>query len=158
MPLMVERIENGTVIDRIDAYRGILVLEKLRLVPTDGSPELDAPGAASSAAKPRMALLIHVPSRHMGHKDILKIEGRELDAADVNRIALLAPRARLNLIRAGKVASKQDVKLPSELRGLAACPNPQCVSQALSGYFHVERERLRCHYCERLFRSDELVL
>ena len=152
MPLMVEKIENGTVIDRIDAYKGILVLEKLRLLP--------APGQSGEGPRPRMALLINVPSRHMGHKDILKIEGRELKAAEVNKIALMAPRARLNVIQAGRVASKTDVKLPSELLGVAGCPNPQCVSQPqnLPGHFHAEKERLRCHYCERLFRPDELVL
>ncbi len=147
---MVEKIENGTVIDRIDAYKGILVLEKLRLLPSLGA----------EGARPRMALLINVPSRHMGHKDILKIEGRELAASEVNKIALMSPRARLNVIQAGRVARKTDVKLPAELDGVAGCPNPQCVSQSekLAGHFHVERERLRCKYCERLFRPDELVL
>jgi aspartate carbamoyltransferase regulatory subunit len=150
MPLMVEKIENGTVIDRIDAYEGIKVLEKLRLIPREGA----------EGVRPRMALLINVPSRHMGHKDILKIEGRELGIAEVNKIALMCPHARLNVIQAGRVARKTDVKLPAELLGVAGCPNPQCVTgaQNLAGHFYVEKERLRCKYCERLFRPDELVL
>ena len=97
MPLLIERIQEGTVIDRIQAFRGIRVLEILKLIP---------PNSKQGEMKARIALVINVPSHHMGRKDILKIEGRELQPAEVNKIALIAPQARLNLIRDGKVAKK----------------------------------------------------
>ncbi len=172
MPLMVERIEQGTVIDRIEAFAGIHVLEILKLVPPAsamGGMPLASPAsgdkasrASSSASKPalpsRIALVINVPSRHMGRKDILKIEGRELKAIEVNKIALIAPRARLNVIREGKVTQKVDVKLPAKLEDIAACPNPSCISRLERGssVFLTEKGRLRCLYCERLFSTYEL--
>ncbi|MCL6088851.1 MAG: aspartate carbamoyltransferase regulatory subunit [Candidatus Marsarchaeota archaeon] len=172
MPLLVERIEQGTVIDRIEAFAGIHVLEILKLVPSnqaarqsEAAASHEKSGRSSAApAKPdlthRVALVINVPSRHMGRKDILKIEGREIKAVEANKIALIAPRARLNVIRAGKVAQKVDVKLPAKLEDIAACPNPSCISrlEREASVFSTEKGRLRCSYCERLFSTYELVV
>ncbi len=171
MPLLVERIEQGTVIDRIEAFAGIHVLEILKLVPSNqAARQSEASGnekssrSPASPAKPdlahRVALVINVPSRHMGRKDILKIEGREIKPVEANKIALIAPRARLNVIRAGKVVQKVDVKLPSKLEDIAACPNPSCISrlEREASVFSAEKGRLRCAYCERLFSTYELVV
>jgi len=151
MPIQVERIQSGTVVDRIEAFAGTHVLEILKLAPTNGT----APDKMH-----RIALVINVPSRHMGRKDILKIEGRELKPAEANKIALIAPRARLNVIREGKVTQKTDVKLPAKLEDIAACPNPQCISrhEREGSIFFNEKGRLRCFYCERLFSTHELVV
>lgn len=160
MPLLVERIEHGTVIDRIEAFAGIRVLEILKLVPSNAQgKEAQAAGSKQEISN-RIALVINVPSKHMGRKDILKIEGREIKANEVNKIALVAPRARLNLIRAGKVVQKTDVKLPPRLEDIAACPNPACISRAEknASIFATENGRLRCIYCERLFSTYELIV
>ena len=151
MPLLIERIQEGTVIDRIQAFRGIRVLEILHLIPS---------GKANDDMKSRIALVINVPSKHMGRKDILKIEGRELQPSEVNKIALIAPEARLNVIRGGKVGVKQDVKLPLKLEGIAVCPNPQCISRVEmeNSIFNTESRGLRCQYCERLFAPTELLV
>jgi len=151
MPILVERIEQGTVVDRIEAFAGARVLEILKLAPTSG---------AAPDKMHRIALVINVPSRHMGRKDILKIEGRELKPSEANKIALIAPRARLNVIRGGKVVQKTDVKLPTKLDDIAACPNPQCISinERGNSLFLNEKGRLRCTYCERLFSTYELVV
>ena len=151
MPLLIERIQEGTVIDRIQAFRGIRVLEILKLIPSSSK---------QGEMKARIALVINVPSHHMSRKDILKIEGRELQPAEVNKIALIAPQARLNVIRDGKVAKKQDVKLPAKLEDIAICPNPQCISRSEreSSVFNNESGGLRCQYCERLFASSELLV
>lgn len=152
MPLLVERIENGTVIDRIDPFFGIRVLEILQLAPKD-------PRAADASALPRLALVINVPSRHMGRKDILKIENRVIKPSEADKIALIAPRARLNTVKGGQVVSKVDLKLPARISSIARCPNPRCAS-ALGGLgeFLNEDGRLRCHFCERLFKSGELIV
>ncbi len=153
MQLLIEKLENGTVIDRIGAFRGIEVLRILRLVPAEGE-------RAKTEANGRIALVINVPSKHIGRKDILKIEGRRLEAADVNRIALLCPQARLNIIQNGKVVEKKEVALPDELVGVARCPNPRCISNEsrMDGHFKVEPKGIRCRYCERRFYANELVL
>ncbi|VVB57120.1 Aspartate carbamoyltransferase regulatory chain [uncultured archaeon] len=170
MPLMVERIEQGTVIDRVEAFAGIHVLEILKLVPPASLPAHEesksdkAAKARSSTLKidreHRIALVINVPSRHMGRKDILKIEGREIKPVEANKIALISPRARLNVIRGGKVVQKSDVKLPAKLEDIAACPNPSCISrlEREASIFTTEKGRLRCLYCERLFSTYELVV
>jgi aspartate carbamoyltransferase regulatory subunit len=170
MPLLVERIEQGTVIDRIEAFAGIHVLEILKLVPPARAAGTEPAGheksgrSSAAPAKPdlthRVALVINVPSRHMGRKDILKIEGREIKPVEANKIALIAPRARLNVIRAGKVVQKVDVKLPAKLEDIAACPNPSCISrlEREASVFSTEKGRLRCAYCERLFSTYELVV
>lgn len=163
MPLQVEKIQDGTVIDHIDAFRGLKVLEILGLVPDAKSlapAHSTAAKAVASTSNSRIALLINVPSRKMGRKDILKVEGRHLSASEVNKIALIAPHACLNDIKEGKVGHKQVVQLPHELEGIATCPNVQCVSvsEKLGGRFTTEPKGLRCRYCERLFRSNELVL
>ena len=155
MQLLVENLENGTVIDRIGAFRGIEVLRILQLVPPEGKMDPETSGADT-----RIALVINVPSKRIGRKDILKIEGRRLGTQEVNRIALICPQARLNIIENGKVVEKKDVKLPRELVGVARCPNPRCISNEsrVDGHFAVEPEGIRCRYCERRFHANELVL
>ncbi|MEM4390219.1 MAG: aspartate carbamoyltransferase regulatory subunit [Candidatus Micrarchaeia archaeon] len=145
MPLVVEKIENGTVIDHITAGKGLRVLDILGIRP---------------GYEGRVALVMNVPSKKMGRKDIVKIEGKFLDEREVNKIALIAPQATLNIIRAGEVSEKMAVKLPSSISGVFRCPNPRCITnfERMSSRFIIERgPRMRCAYCERVFSPDEVV-
>ncbi len=144
--ILVEKIENGTVIDHIEAGRGLRVLQIL--------------GIAEGAPSGRVALMVNVPSKKMGRKDILKIEGFFADSKSANKIALACPRARLNIIKKGKVVQKIDVRLPEGMEGIARCPNPQCITNSepsTTTYFAREGGMLRCGFCERLFDAPELV-
>lgn len=143
MPLLVEKITNGTVIDRIEPGRGIRVMQALGLDAHSG----------------RIALVVNVPSHHMGHKDILKVEGVFLDPKALNKLALISPRVRINLIIDSKVSKKQDVSLPDVVVGVAKCPNPKCITNSVKVETSFKRAgaQLRCFFCERLFDASELI-
>jgi len=142
--LIVEKIEDGTVIDHIPAGMGLKVLGILKI------------GAGS-----RTALLMNVPSKHIGAKDIVKISGKQLDEREVNRIALVAPNATLNIIKDGSVVEKSEVRLPKELRAVAKCPNPKCITNAEkieTKFSQDEKNKFRCSYCEMQFEIGELAV
>jgi len=58
----------------------------------------------------------------------VKVENRELDTSEVDKIALIAPKATINIIRNYEVAEKHRVEIPSEIIGIVSCSNPTCVS------------------------------
>jgi aspartate carbamoyltransferase regulatory subunit len=145
--LKVRKIEQGTVIDHIKAGCAFSVLRILQLIDYKGT----------------LSVLSNVPSRKLGQKDIIKIEGRELNPEEVDKIALIAPKATINIIRNFKVVRKEKVKLPSVIRGIVKCVNPTCISnqkEPIEPMFVVEREeplRLRCHYCRRTLEREDVL-
>ncbi|MCW4019761.1 MAG: aspartate carbamoyltransferase regulatory subunit, partial [Candidatus Bathyarchaeota archaeon] len=103
------------------------------------------------------------PSKRHGTKDVVKVEGRELNPKEVDKIALLAPHATINIIRDYKVAEKKRVKLPKVIRGIVKCANPACISNSsepVQPTFYVEKEdplRLRCHYCSYIMEKQDVL-
>jgi aspartate carbamoyltransferase regulatory subunit len=144
--MMVKHIENGTVIDHIDAG---LALEVLRII---GGPN-------DSAA----VIAMNMPSTKYGRKDILKLENLYVQEKKLDLISLIAPRATINIIKNGKVAEKRQVKLPAEVSGVLKCLNPNCVTnkerEPLTTRFTVEKEPLRliCAYCNKEFDGTSLL-
>ena len=106
--LKIPRIKDGTVIDHITSGNAIKVLHILGIPKT------------SSAV---VSVAMNVKSK-MGRKDIVKVEGRELNPSEVDKIALIAPRATINIVRDYEVAKKHRVKLGTEVVGLVKCSNP----------------------------------
>jgi len=143
--LKIQPIENGTVIDHIAAGNAIKVLHIL-----------DIPKGHSSI----VSVAINVKG-HLGKKDIVKIENRELDPREVNKIALISPKATINIIRGFEVADKFKVKLPKEIIGIVRCSNPTCISNAnepVKSRFKVisqDPSKIQCYYCER--EPDDIV-
>ena len=146
MPLAVQKIKDGTVVDHIAAGAGSRVMQLL---------------SAHYPISKMAALIMNAPSRKYGRKDIVKIEGVFLDEKAVNRIALLAPNATLNIIRGGKLVDKHHVKAPPAITGIIRCPNPKCITnfeRSETSFVQSKGgETLRCRHCERLFRPDELA-
>ena len=66
-------------------------------------------------SKETAVIIINMISDALDHKDILKIENRELTSNEVNKISLLAPDATLNIIRNWKVSQKSDITVPDIL-------------------------------------------
>jgi aspartate carbamoyltransferase regulatory subunit len=141
--LSVEKIENGTVIDHIKAGKGLRVLQILNI-------QVDYPG--------RVALVMNVPSGKIGKKDIVKIADKHIDEKSADKIALIAPEASLNIIKNFEVMEKRQVKLREKLVGVAACPNPNCITnhERMESAFKLDGKGIRCLYCERLFKPEEL--
>lgn len=137
--LRVTPIRNGTVIDHIEPGMALKVLRILGL-PREGATSI-------------VSVVMNVPSEH-GRKDIVKIEDRELEKGEVDRIALIAPRATVNIVREYDVARKERVKLPEVVTGILRCSNANCVSnhEPVTTRFRVHQNgslRLKCVYCDR---------
>ena len=110
-----------------------------------------------------ISVAMNVTGKKEIRKDVVKIEDRELVAKEVDGIALIAPDATINIIRDHKVAHKQKVKLPGEIREILRCSNPNCITnktppEPLRAEFRVvsrEPLQLKCNYCKRLQKNIE---
>lgn len=146
--LRVTKIKDGTVIDHISGGYALDVVKILGI---------------TSRVKRVITIAINVPSKRFGVKDIVKIEGRALNAQEVNKIALVAPHASINIIRDYHVVEKQEVKLPSTISGIVKCANPVCISNSdepVGSKFSVESEEplsLKCHYCGYVLEKDDVL-
>ena len=49
---------------------------------------------------------------------------------EVNKIALVAPHASINIIHNYTVVEKLEVKLPKAIEGIVKCVNPCCISNS----------------------------
>ena len=146
----VTAIKNGTVIDHIPSGQALKVLELLNL-----SGDTSVP----------VSLVMNVPSKKMGAKDIIKVEDRELTQSELDRLALVAPDSSIAIIRAYSVAEKLNVNLGDEVINVVRCTFSNCITQnprePLPHRLKVIRTAplaLRCHYCQRPQNLDELVL
>jgi len=137
--LKIQPIKNGTVIDHITAGNSVKVLHILGI-----------PRSSSST----VSVAMNVKSM-LGKKDIVKVENRELDPQEVDKISLIAPKATINIIRDFEVSEKYRVKLPEEIVGIVRCSNPTCVSNSnepVDSRFIVINEdppHIKCYFCER---------
>ena len=95
----VTAIKNGTVIDHIPAGSALSVLRML--------------GISDDRASP-ISLVMNVPSSKHGRKDIIKVEDRELTQDELDRLALIAPKASVAIIRSYSVAEKREVTIGTE--------------------------------------------
>ncbi len=146
--LRVSKIKDGTVIDHITGGHALDVIKILGIT-----------GRVNGV----VTIAMNVPSKSLGVKDMVKIEGRELKSEEVDRIALLAPHATINIVRNYKVADKQRVKLPTIIREIVKCANPACISNSkepVQPTFYVDNKeplRLRCHYCGYLMEKQDIL-
>jgi aspartate carbamoyltransferase regulatory subunit len=146
--LRVSKIKNGTVIDHITGGHALDVVKILGIT-----------GHRSGV----VSIAMNVPSKRLGIKDIVKVEGRKLDASEVDKIALLAPHATINIVKDYKVIEKKRVKLPEAVRGVVKCDNPACISNSsepVQSKFYIEKEaplRLKCHYCGHVMEKKDIL-
>jgi aspartate carbamoyltransferase regulatory subunit len=106
-----------------------------------------------------VSVLLNSPGK-FGIKDVVKIEKRELNVQEVDRIALIAPNATINIIRNFNVSQKKKVHIPIFVEGVVQCVNPNCISNSnepVTSKFNVSVDgclRLRCTYCGRFISED----
>ncbi len=138
--LRVKPIRNGTVIDHIAGGQALNVLKILGIAGTTDAT---------------VSVVMNVESSKLGKKDIVKVEDRELKEEEVNRIALIAPDATINIIRDFLVIEKHLVDLPDLIIGVVRCQNPSCISnteEPIKSRMLVKTKNpvmLRCVYCEQ---------
>jgi len=145
--LQVAALKNGTVIDHIPTEQLFKVVSLL------GIQHLTT----------RVTIGCGLDSKKMGKKGILKIADKFFEQDEINRISLIAPSVKLNIIRDYEVVEKKLVYLPDELLGLVKCNNPKCITnnEPMKTRFKVtdrENVSLQCHYCEMRTKKEEIVL
>ena len=132
----IDSIQNGVVIDHITAGNGMRLYSLLGLDSLDVS----------------VAIIKNVVSRKMGKKDIIKIDADI--PVDFQVIGYVDPGATLNIIRDGKLVSKQAVEMPDRLVDVIRCYNPRCITSTEQELDHIfvltdqEKGTYRCKYCE----------
>ena len=134
-------IQNGVVIDHIEAGRAMQLYKLLNLGSLDAS----------------VALIKNVPSKKMGKKDIIKIDADiELDF-DV--IGFVDPSATVDIIRNGVLVEKKSIALPEKLTNVIFCKNPRCITSVEQEIDHIfklsdpEKNEYRCIYCETKYSN-----
>jgi aspartate carbamoyltransferase regulatory subunit len=146
--LRVSKIKDGTVIDHISAGYALDVIKILGI---------------TGHERRIITIAINVPSKDFIVKDIVKIEGRALNSQEVNKIALVAPHASINIVRDYSVVKKLEVKLPKIIEGIIKCINPVCVSNSaepVSAKFYVKNDDpllLKCHYCGYILEKPDVL-
>jgi len=145
--LSVSAINEGTVIDHVPASAlfkvvSILNLEKLDTMITIGNS---------------------LGSDKLGKKGIIKLSKVFFADADINKIALVAPCAKLNIIREYEVVEKRVVEIPDEIIGIAKCVNPKCITnnEDVTTRFEVVSKsevKLKCHYCEKITNRKNIEI
>jgi len=145
--LQVSAIKNGTVIDHIPANSlfkviNILGLEKIESQMTFGS---------------------NFESKRLGLKAIIKLANVFFKDEDINKIALVAPEAKLNIIKDYHVVEKKIVEVPDKVNGIAKCGNPKCITNhegIVTRFTVVSKKKvaIKCHYCEKITDSEHMKI
>ena len=145
--LQVAALKNGTVIDHIPSDRLFTVVKLLGL---ENMPN-------------NITIGFNLESQKLGTKGIIKIADKFFCDEEINRIAVIAPNVKLNIIRDYEVVEKREVSLPDELVGIVKCGNPKCITnnEPMPTRFHViDKERcvIKCHYCEKEQTREEIEI
>jgi aspartate carbamoyltransferase regulatory subunit len=145
--LSVSAIQNGTVIDHIPAKNLFKVIQIL------GLDKIDQ----------QITFGTNLESKKLGKKAIIKIAEKFFADDDINRIALVAPDAKLNIIRDYEVVEKKVVEVPDTIVGIARCMNPKCITnfELVTTRFRVVSKKsvsLKCHYCEKITDQENLQI
>lgn len=142
--LQVEAICQGTVIDHIPAGQGLKIIDCLQRINN----------------QVRLTVGLNLASQQRGCKDLIKIDHWLLSDNEASQLAVFAPDATINIIRQYQVTRKTKVHLPTQIVGLFACPNSNCISthEPIETKFYTQplSIQLRCHYCEKYFSAELL--
>ena len=146
--LKVAALKDGTVIDHIPSDKLFKVVQILHL----------------DTCINQITLANNLESKKIGSKGLVKIADRALAVNETNKLALICPDAKINIIRDYEVVEKRPLVLPEEIRDVIQCANPNCITnhQPVQTSFYVLKEdnrtRLKCRYCEREVWAEEVKL
>lgn len=145
--LAVAALRNGTVIDHIPSdmlFKAVKILgiEQMTTHVTIGN---------------------NLDSKRLGSKGIIKVADVFFPEETLNRIALIAPGAKINIIRDFEVVEKRQVKLPDIITGIVTCGNPKCISnnEPMKTKFTVTDRNdvtIRCCYCGQSVKSSNALI
>ena len=138
--LTVGRIEEGFVLDHIQAGRSMDIYKYLHLDKLDCC----------------VAIIKNAKSNKMGKKDIMKIEC-PIDFMDLDILGFIDHNITVNIIKDEKIVEKRILKLPKKITNVIKCKNPRCITSVEQGLDHIfilsdpEKEIYRCKYCEEKY-------
>ncbi len=145
-PYRVFAIEQGTVIDHINAGQALKIIRILNLAEHNRV----------------ISIGLNFTSKSLKFKDIIKVENRELSTEEMNRVAIFAPHATINIIRDYKIHNKSKVEIPKIIDYVIVCPNPKCITnndETFSKFNVISKNgqlKLKCHYCEKVFEEQNI--
>ena len=140
--LLVSAIESGTVIDHIPASSLFKVIKILGL----------------DRIRNQITFGTNLESKTSGKKAIIKIAGKFFEDDDIDRIALVAPKAKLNIIRDYQVIEKRVVEVPDTINAIAKCITN---FEKVTTHFRVVSKKpvaLKCLYCEKITDQERLEI
>ena len=145
--LKIGAIDEGTVIDHIPTDATFKVAEILDLENQKGI----------------VSIATNLQSKSIGKKGIVKVGGKSLTQDEVNKIAIVAPDATVNIIKNYYVKEKIKVKTPEIIDNVVKCSNPVCITnnEQISTKFYVVKKdplKIKCHYCERSMGKDDIEI
>ena len=145
--LQVSALCNGTVIDHIPADKLFEVVNLLDI----------------SSMSTNVTIGNNLDSKKLGKKGLIKVSDKYFTDEEVSRISLVAPNVVLNTIQDYRVVDKREVKMPSLLRNIVKCSNPNCITnnEPTGTIFHLvdsEKGTIRCHYCEKEINVKNIEL
>jgi len=147
LKLKVSAIKEGTVIDHIPAKNLFKVISILGLDIIDN----------------QITFGTNLESGKLGAKAIIKVTDKFFEDDEINKIALIAPHAKLNIIRDYEVVEKKVVEIPDSISGIAKCFNPKCITnnERITTCFKVVTKdpiSLKCKYCEKITNSSQISM
>ncbi len=134
--MTIDSIKNGVVIDHIKAGKSMELYRFLNLESLDS----------------QVAIIKNAPSKKMGRKDIIKIDGKI--EPDLDILGYIDPDITVNIIKDGALAEKKHLELPERIINVIKCKNPRCITSTEQEIKHVFRladrnkREYRCIYCE----------
>lgn len=145
--LKVNAIKDGTVIDHIPSENLFKVISILGLDNTSHQVTFGS----------------NLESKLLGKKAIIKVDGIYFKDHEINKIALVAPDAKLNIIKEYQVIEKKVVSVPDRVKAIAKCMNPKCITnhEEMETRFDIVAKKpveLKCEYCEKITDSKHLVI
>ena len=105
--LNVGKIENGFVLDHIQAGMAMSIYDHLQLDKLDCT----------------VAIIKNARSNKMGKKDILKVEG-DVEKMDLDVLGFIDHNITVNVIKDGEITEKKELHLPSQIQNVILCKNP----------------------------------
>lgn len=141
--LNIDSIQNGIVIDHIQAGKGMRIYELLELDKLDCC----------------VALIKNARSSKMGKKDIIKIEGDLAINFDV--LGFIDNNITVCTIKNGELVKKENIVLPRRIKNVVKCKNPRCITSTEENLDQIfvlcdeKAHRYRCLYCEQAYKSHE---
>ncbi len=142
--LNIGGLHEGFVLDHIEAGRSMEIYKYLNLDKFDCC----------------VAIIKNARSNKMGKKDIIKIEC-PIDQIDLDALGFIDHNITVNIIQDDKIVEKKTLSLPKEIKNVARCRNPRCITSIEQELDHIfvltdeKREIYRCKYCEEKYRRKK---